>query len=197
LWNSRHGSAGFAGRIPTSHGAQQLKKFSYPSRKAAQDAAEHVGKLLDLARNQSDSQRIGDMLRAVRQGVPLPTVDEVQRRLGLGLDLAQEGLSVAEWLDTWLAAKRRTKRESTCRGYEMHIRTWLKPQLGHLPLERLNAGHIEELFITIRQVNAEVARQRAAGVAPMDVTIDGDVRGRHASAVRRPSSESSPRSGRP
>jgi integrase len=25
------------------------------------------------------------------------------------------------------------------------IRTWLKPQLGHLPLERLNAGHIEEL----------------------------------------------------
>ena len=77
----------------------------------------------------------------------------------------------------WLAAKRRTKRESTCRGYEMHIRTWLKPQLGHLPLERLNAGHIEELFTTIRRVNAEVARQRAAGVAPMDVKIEGDVRG--------------------
>ena len=25
----------------------------------------------------------------------------------------------------------------------MHIRTWLKPQLGHLPLDRLNAGHVE------------------------------------------------------
>ena len=59
----------------------------------------------------------------------------------------------------------------------MHIRTWLKPPLGHLPLERLNAGHIEELFAKIRQVNAEVMRQRAAGVAPMDVKIDGDVRG--------------------
>jgi hypothetical protein len=90
-WNNRHGSAGFAGRVPTSAGSKQLKKFSYPSRKAAQDAAEHVGKLLDLAKNQADSQRIGDMLRAVRQGAPLPTVEEVRRRLGLGLDPARRG----------------------------------------------------------------------------------------------------------
>jgi integrase-like protein len=95
------------------------------------------------------------MVRAVRQGAPLPSVEEVQRRLGLGLDPAKEGLTTGEWLDTWLGGKLRTKRESTCRGYEMHIRTWLKPQLGHLSLERLNAGHIEELFATIRKVNAE------------------------------------------
>jgi len=50
-----------------------------------------------------------------------------------------------------------------------YIRTWLKPQLAHLPLERLNAGHIEELFATISRYNAELARQCAAGVAPMDV----------------------------
>ena len=137
-WNTRHGSAGFAGRVPTSAGTKQFKKFSYPSRKAAQTAAEHVGKLLDLAQNQTDRERIGDMVRAVRQGAPLPSVEEVQRRLGL--DPAQQGLTTGEWLDTWLAGKLRTKRESTCRGYEMHIRTWLKPQLGHLPLERLNAG---------------------------------------------------------
>lgn len=176
-WNTRHGSAGFVGRVPTSEGTKQLKRFRYPSRPAAQEAAEDVGKLLDLAQNQADSERIGDMLRAVRPGVPLPSVAHVLRRLGLGSDPARESPTLAEWLDMWLAAKRRTKRESTCRGYEMHIRTWLKPQLGHLPLERLNAGHIEELFTTIHRVNAEVARQRAAGVAPMDVKVDGDVRG--------------------
>jgi hypothetical protein len=58
------------------------------------------------------------------------------------MDPAQEGLTVGQWLDTRLAAKRLTERKSTCRGYEMHIRTWFKPQFGHLPLERLNAGHV-------------------------------------------------------
>jgi len=176
-WNNRHGSAGFAGRVPSSAGTKQFKKFGYPSKKAAQVAAEHVERLLDLSKNQADCQRVGDMLRAVKQGAPLPSVEEVQRRLGLGPNSVQEALTVGEWLDKWLAAKRRTRRESTCRGYEMHIRTWLKPQLGHLPLERLNSAHIEELFTTIRQVNAEVARQRAAGVAPTEVKIDGDIRG--------------------
>jgi hypothetical protein len=80
----------------------------------------------------------------------------VQRWLGLGLDPGRPGLTVGVGLDMWLAVKRRTKRESTCRGYEMHIRTWLKPQLGHLQLERLSAGHVEELFTTIQRINAEV-----------------------------------------
>jgi hypothetical protein len=84
-WNSRHGSAGFAGRVPTSEGVKQLRKFGYPSRKAAQDAADHVGKLLNLATSEADSKRIGDMVRAVRRGAPLPTVEDVRRRLGLGL----------------------------------------------------------------------------------------------------------------
>ena len=175
-WNVRHGTAGFIGRIPTSAGTKPLQRFGYPSRKAAQAAAQHVGELLALAKTDADRRRIGDMLKATRNGAPLPSIEDAQRRLGLGLDPAQEGVTVGQWLDTWLAAKRRNKRESTCRGYEMHIRTWLKPQLGHLPLERLSAGHIEELFATISRYNAELARQRAAGVAPMDVKIDGDVR---------------------
>jgi integrase len=50
--------------------------------------------------------------------------------------------------------------------------------LGHLPLERLNAGHVEELFSSIQRINAELAAQRAAGIAPMDVKILGDARGR-------------------
>ena len=176
-WNTRHGPAGFIGRIDTSAGTKQLKRFGYPSRKAAEAAAEHAGKLPGLAASQTDRERIGDMPWAVRRGAPLPTVEDVQRRLGLGLDPSQPGLTVGEWLDTWLATKRRTKRESTCRGYEMHIRTWLKPQLGHLPLDRLNAGHIEELFTTTGRINTELTAQRTAGAAPTDVKVEGDVRG--------------------
>jgi integrase len=36
---------------------------------------------------------------------------------------------------------------------------------------------VEELFTAIQRINAEIATQRAAGVAPMDVKIRGDERG--------------------
>jgi hypothetical protein len=49
-WNTRHGAAGFIGRIGTSAGVKQLKRFGYPSREAAEEAAQHVGKLLGLGR---------------------------------------------------------------------------------------------------------------------------------------------------
>jgi hypothetical protein len=61
-WNTRHGSAGFIGRIDTSGGKRQLRRLGYPSKKAAEEAAKHVGKLLELAPSQIDRERIGDML---------------------------------------------------------------------------------------------------------------------------------------
>ena len=115
------------------------------------------------------------MIAAAKRGAPLPALEDVGRRLGLGLDPSAPGIAVAEWLDAWLAGRRRTKRESTVRGYEMHIRVWLKPQLGHIPLERLNSGHIEELFATIARFNADLERQRGEGKAL--IVVDGDVRG--------------------
>lgn len=114
------------------------------------------------------------MIVAVKRGGQLPAVEDVRRRVGLGLDPGAPGITVGEWLDTWLAGKRRTRRASAYRSYEMHVRVWLKPQLGHLPLERLNSGHIEDLFVTIARFNAELERQRAAGRAVIE--IEGDVR---------------------
>jgi integrase len=73
----------------------------------------------------------------------------VRRRLGLGLDPAEPGVTVAAWLDSWLAGKRRTKRASTVRGYESHIRVHINPVVGDLPLERLNAGHVEAVLAAV------------------------------------------------
>ncbi len=89
------------------------------------------------------------MIMASKRGAQLPAVADVRRRLGLNQDPGAPGVTVAEHLDAWLAGKQRTKRASTVRGYEMHIRVHIKPALGHLPLERLNAGHIEDLLASI------------------------------------------------
>ena len=148
-WNSRHGSAGFAARIPTSAGTKAVKRYGYPGKKDADAAAQHAGKLLDLAPDDITRSKIGDLIAATRRGAPLPAVEDVRRRLGLGIDPGQPGMTVAEWLEGWLAAKKRTKRASTVRGYESHIRVHLNPVIGDLPLERLNAGHIEAALAAV------------------------------------------------
>jgi integrase len=89
------------------------------------------------------------MIAAARRGAPLPDKAAVARRLGLGLDPGQPGMTVAAWLDGWLAAKARTKRASTVRGYESHVRVHIVPVIGELPLERLNAGHVEQVLAAV------------------------------------------------
>ncbi len=149
-WNPRHGSAGWAARIPTSGGTKLVKRYGYPSKTAAGTDAEHAGKLLDLAgADEVTRAKIGDMIAAAERGAPLPTLEDVRRRLGLGLDPGTPGTTVGEWLDTWLAAKRRTKRASTVRGYECHIRVHIKPVIGELPLERVNSSHVEAVLAAV------------------------------------------------
>jgi integrase len=173
-WNSRHGSSGFAVRIPTSEGMKLIKRFGYASGAATHTAARHVTELLDLAGADGTTRgRIGDMIAATKRGQPLPAVEDVRRRLGLGLDPGQPGDTVGEWLSTWLASRRKI-RPSVARSYQQHIENWLAPHLGHLPLERLNAGHIAALFATIDNFNAELESQRAEGRTLIE--IDGDAR---------------------
>jgi integrase len=172
-WNARHGSAGFACRIPTSGGTKLVKRFGYASKAEAKAAAEIVGRMLDLGTDDATRARIGDMIVSAKRGAPLPALEDVRRRLGLGLDPGQPSDTVAEWLNIWLASRRKI-RPSVERSYRQHIDNWLTPHLGHLQLERLNAGHIAELFATIDRYNAEIERQRLEGRALIEV--DGDVR---------------------
>jgi integrase len=174
-WNSRHGSAGWAARIPTSSGTKLVRKFGYGSMADAHAAARQAGQLLELAgADQVVRAKVGDLIVTVKRGQPLPAVEDVRRRIGLGADPGSPGVTTREWLETWLAGKRRTRRASAVRSYEMHVRVWIVPAIGHLPLERLSAAHVEEVFARIERFNAEIERQRAEGRAL--IQIEGDLR---------------------
>lgn len=82
-WNSRHGSAGWIARIPTSSGTKLVKRYSYPSRAAADAAGQHAMRLLELAADDATRGRIGDLITATKHGQPLPSAGDVRRRLGL------------------------------------------------------------------------------------------------------------------
>ena len=65
-WNPRHGSAGWAARIPTSAGTKATKRYGYASKAGAAAAAAAVGELLDLAADGATRARIGDMIASAR-----------------------------------------------------------------------------------------------------------------------------------
>lgn len=60
------------------------------------------------------------------------------------------------------------------RAYAQHNEHYLVPLIGDIPLARLRAEHIASVFATIREWNASIEAQRAAGRAL--IVLDGDVR---------------------
>ncbi len=174
-WNSRHGSAGWAARLPTSNGVRPFKRFGYQSKAEAKAAAEHCGKLLDLAADDATRARIGDLIAAARRGAPLPAVEDVRRRLGLGQDPGGSGVTFGEAWTAWLAGKRKL-RQSARERLEQIGGHWLVPVLAGVPLERLNGAHVAEVFARIERLNAEIAARR--GDSRAYVRVEGDVRER-------------------
>jgi hypothetical protein len=148
-WNPRHGTMGWAARIPATGGTRLVRRYGYPSGKTAGQAAEHAGRLLDLAPDEITRAKIGDLIIEAKRGAPLPAVEDVRRRLGLGLDPGTPGVTVAQWMDGWLAGKRRTRRASTVRSYEMHNRLYISPVIGDLPVERISAAHVEAVLAAV------------------------------------------------
>ncbi|MFC1228516.1 tyrosine-type recombinase/integrase [Streptomyces sp. Sce081] len=147
---------------PREDGSRRsFARGGYASLKAAQADLDHVRALLGLA--ESDDlegvQLIAEMLSEVsRDKLPLPDVEETRRRLNAGQDLVGS-LTVAEWLDRWLAGKR--IRKSGLSRYETDVRVHLKPHIGDRRLDRLRVSHLSEMFTAITDANAEILEQNA------------------------------------
>ncbi|MGB9858951.1 MAG: tyrosine-type recombinase/integrase [Moorellaceae bacterium] len=56
-------------------------------------------------------------------------------------------LTLGEWLDRWLTFyKVPNRRRTTVDNYETMIRVHIKPALGHVPLMKLEASHLQEFY---------------------------------------------------
>lgn len=61
--------------------------------------------------------------------------------------LPKKGLpTVSQWLEFWLAKRAHELKPSTFQGYQINIRKWLMPALGHLRIDQLQPVHIQELY---------------------------------------------------
>ncbi|MEU3390437.1 tyrosine-type recombinase/integrase [Streptomyces albidoflavus] len=147
---------------------RSFARGGYGSLKAAQADLDHVRALLGLAESDDPEgvDLIAEMLAEVsRERSPLPEVEETRRRLNAGQDLIGS-LTVAEWLDRWLAGKR--IRRSGLNRYETDIRMHLKPHIGNRRLDRLRVSHLSEMFTDIRDANAQILEDNAQRRAALD-----------------------------
>jgi integrase len=76
----------------------------------------------------------------------------------------EPGLSTGEWLGRWLES-RVSLRASTARSYAAHIRGYLVPYLGVIPLAALTVGDVQAMFTAITR--DETALGRPVGAATL------------------------------
>jgi len=72
-----------------------------------------------------------------------------------------QGLTTGEWLGRWLAS-RVSLRASTSRGYSAHVRGYLVPYLGGIPLAELSPADVQQMFTAIIRSEAALGRPVSA-----------------------------------
>lgn len=140
---------------------RRFQRTGYEKVTDAQKDLDRVRAILDLPGDDEDGlRRVGDLLdelSTTRGLIPDPT--EVSRKLGVGIPLDGKML-IGDWLDQVMASK--ATRTTTNHGYDSHIRVHLKPAVGHLRLDRLGVGHVEDMFNAIDDRNDVIAAENAA-----------------------------------
>jgi integrase len=159
-WHPSHGWWAFQLELPAALGAprRQLRRSGFGTRETAAAERDHAVSLLKLAgRDHAVAVQIGDVLLETRSGQPLPDRDHLARRIKAGL-APETGVNVADYLWQW--HRSRKIEATTLSGYAGHIRNYLIPYLGHLPVDELRVGHIQNMFDAIadRNTAVEIAR---------------------------------------
>ena len=76
---------------------------------------------------------------------------KAQRLIDDNLPIPSETLTVAGYLQTWLAGKKDTLAPESYRRYEDHVRLRLTPELGKHKLAKLQPMHVRAALSTIRE----------------------------------------------
>jgi hypothetical protein len=100
---------------------------------------------------------------------------------------AEPGLATGQWLSRWLAS-RVSLRASTARSYGAHIRSYLAPYLGGIPLAALTAQDVQAMFTAIARDETALGRPVSAATlkrihATLRAGLNGAVRAGPISAI--------------
>ncbi|WP_030886605.1 tyrosine-type recombinase/integrase [Streptomyces sp. NRRL F-5053] len=162
LKNRRHGTWSIRHEL-TNRPDGTRREFRRSGFESSNDAKEEINKVRALLAipdedDPAGHEAISNMLEeCAKKKEPLPDYEETRRRLAAGQALNPK-MTVAEWLDTWLAGKKRLRKGGQSR-YETDIRVHLKPHLGEVRLDKLSVPHLDRMFDAINEKNIEIQEQ--------------------------------------
>ncbi|MEU6760809.1 site-specific integrase [Streptomyces sp. NPDC046685] len=164
LKQRRHGSYSVRQELPPYEDGRRrsFSRGGYETKVAAQADLDRIRALLALpdADDEEGRRHIAELLELVAdEKGPIPDLEETRRRFVTGQKLTSR-LTVGDWLDMWLAGKK--TRRTTTSGYSSHVRVHLKPRIGQVRLDRLNVGHLQEMFGAIADENEVIAAENQA-----------------------------------
>lgn len=76
----------------------------------------------------------------------LQKLTELKITLNMGVDIAQGDITVEEWLKVWMATYKKKLKPTTKTSYDNNIRLHINPRIGHMRLNKLQTGHIQDML---------------------------------------------------
>jgi integrase len=155
----------------------------------AEERVDAIGLLLKIAdEHQHDPAHAAkvrtDILSRIQAALknrePLPDYEELHKCARTGSPILNKP-TVAAWLTEWLAAKGAIAR-NTHRSYESHLRLYLIPHIGEIPLDKLRVSHLHTMFAAISEEADLIPAQNNARRAVHDALDSARKRGDHAAA---------------
>jgi integrase len=177
-WSATHGTWYYQVELPPrADGARRppLRHGGFPDQAGAQAELDAARELLAIAPpgDPRAATRIADAITAAMRGAgQLPGPARVRRAVGGGHDPAVGPPAVGEWLEEWLAGKKRLRR-ATVRSYATHIRLYWAPRIGHIPVDRLRVTDVAAVFDHIEDLNDAIRQARASSNPALHAAVKG------------------------
>jgi len=177
-WSSRHGTWYYQVELPPNPDGSRrnpLRRGGFATQAGAEHELAAARDLLAIATlgDLEGRIQIADLIqRAIKATRQLPDPAAVRKAARLGHDPGTAQVTVGQWLDEWLAAKKNL-RAGTARSYEAHVRLYYRPHIGHIRLNRLRVADVASMFDAIDERNDAIAQARASGDPAQLATVKG------------------------
>lgn len=94
----------------------------------------------------SENRRRRRVVYGDRRAEVVKKLEDLRHAVEAGATEPIERMTVERFLDKWLDAVRPTLRPRGYQSYESHVRLYLKPKIGRVPLRRLSPADVQQLL---------------------------------------------------